>query len=895
MAYDDYTAKLPKPAQVTGSTAMQETTAAAVGEGLKGLAAIADVGLKYSADKRESRVLGAVEDSLAEQTKKFSGGGDQQPALLGEEGASNNPEDIGFSGDQWARIDRYRQGNAQGRISRAEFYAKTSAIVQQAIHDNPRFASSIRKRAQEVLGIAPTAAAVALEAEGQKAEEDIQRAAKTKLVELGLESGIGYMNQDGSFDVNRSVAATQTLLATRAYLKDYTATLEAHLKYKQLMAGPEAKPMTLAERQDIEFRTFTGGMEENGFIGSDTDFENLMGGFRSTIPAALAKNKNLSVPDQEQQIWQALDERRLLFFGQLNAQLNSNKGALSADTQEKIRKKYNDQFDDWKDFARGGYSNLQRNIDTMEQLKAGAQRDGWRVAPAYKRAEAIFGPQVTASIASVQLFTEAGTPGRQTIDRDTSNIVNYLQNVTKVAEGGLQTSQLPPDQQKGTMAGVSAGLRSTAKYLANGTSFDEKKDSKNFGNFLNDFVNSAAQSQNVKNLRGAVVNSADPDVIQSAIKLNSTDPSVAQVGGKGLMIVNAKAVALTGQSLIKDVVAAKNQLAFQNRESPGKEGQEWAVAYNAETGQYEVTNNITESNSMLAPLPMIPTEIAAKIRDMNNAMRANVQLAPTFGSDREKGMDEASLKMAYAQSTGLPIINGEVDNVTSSDNKSRIPDYPTGMVEPGNLDLITRKGIKNSDGTESVGSVFTRQDSDGSYVLVPQVVDGIKLSEDSAWRHYKMSGEHFGKFDTPEAAGKFGTEITGMMGEVSDRRNQIKKEKEASKDKNGKQIKVVNDETARRERLMSEGNQPSSIQSEGVPENGLIIKGNLPPEAAKKRKPTTYEFTEDGIRYEVLVPTVDAKGNPYPDAAQHYLDTGEFIGKFDTNDNAQKWLKSGGK
>ncbi|HTP29242.1 MAG TPA: hypothetical protein VMK12_26715 [Anaeromyxobacteraceae bacterium] len=80
------------------------------------------------------------------------------------------------------------------------------------------------------------------------------------------------------------------------------------------------------------------------------------------------------------------------------------------------------------------------------------------------------------------------------------------------------------------------------------------------------------------------------------------------------------------------------------------------------------------------------------------------------------------------------------------------PAAPTGMVEPGNIDLKHRPVVKNADGSIStVRSIGVNVG--GQEVLIPTVSpDGKLLSDDDAVALYKKTGQHLGKFSSPEAS-----------------------------------------------------------------------------------------------------------------------------------------------
>jgi predicted GNAT family acetyltransferase len=79
---------------------------------------------------------------------------------------------------------------------------------------------------------------------------------------------------------------------------------------------------------------------------------------------------------------------------------------------------------------------------------------------------------------------------------------------------------------------------------------------------------------------------------------------------------------------------------------------------------------------------------------------------------------------------------------------------PVGLVAAGNINTDKRKVLKNEDGTISTELSFSIGTEKGE-VLIPQVVDGKKLTKEQAIEHYKKTGEHLGIFDTPENASKY--------------------------------------------------------------------------------------------------------------------------------------------
>lgn len=95
---------------------------------------------------------------------------------------------------------------------------------------------------------------------------------------------------------------------------------------------------------------------------------------------------------------------------------------------------------------------------------------------------------------------------------------------------------------------------------------------------------------------------------------------------------------------------------------------------------------------------------------------------------------------------------------------------PKGLVQAGNLPIWNRPVVQNSDGSHS-SEYSVSFDDGGKEVLVPTVVNGKFLTPDGkkppegsaqekqmfqrAFQHYRQTGEHLGKFDSPANADSY--------------------------------------------------------------------------------------------------------------------------------------------
>lgn len=88
------------------------------------------------------------------------------------------------------------------------------------------------------------------------------------------------------------------------------------------------------------------------------------------------------------------------------------------------------------------------------------------------------------------------------------------------------------------------------------------------------------------------------------------------------------------------------------------------------------------------------------------------------------------------------------------------PDKAAGQIEKGNIDLNSRPVVKNADG--SISTVRSMSvNFDGKEVLIPTVAaDGSGvLSDEEAIQQYLQTGQHLGKFNTPEQASAYAEQL----------------------------------------------------------------------------------------------------------------------------------------
>jgi len=90
-------------------------------------------------------------------------------------------------------------------------------------------------------------------------------------------------------------------------------------------------------------------------------------------------------------------------------------------------------------------------------------------------------------------------------------------------------------------------------------------------------------------------------------------------------------------------------------------------------------------------------------------------------------------------------------------------------VEPGNIDLSSRKILINPDGTiSSISSMsvgFTDSDGKSFTAVIPTVLDGHRVSRQQAIENFRKTGQHLGKFSRQDDADVFSKNLSEELGQ----------------------------------------------------------------------------------------------------------------------------------
>ncbi len=160
-------------------------------------------------------------------------------------------------------------------------------------------------------------------------------------------------------------------------------------------------------------------------------------------------------------------------------------------------------------------------------------------------------------------------------------------------------------------------------------------------------------------------------------------------------------------------------------------------AYNAQLGKAYLQEQLTNFGS--APLALAaynagPARVQTWLKLYGDPRRGQISVADWVAKIPFAETREYVTKIIGASPTGA-------DNLPSN-----------GLLVKGNItNLYDRKVLHNPDGSYSTTSSMSIG-TDAGEVLIPTVIDGVRLSNKDAIAHYRQTGEHLGIFDSPAHA-----------------------------------------------------------------------------------------------------------------------------------------------
>lgn len=697
-----FTAQLSDPGNISGSHATHDSTAGAIGSALGGVADILNVGLKYHAEERKEASLASLESTLFPVAQDFAKP-QEAPKLIGEpRDLVGGPiaQDPAFQSSQ-DDLDKLRQAQKQGRMSRAEMYARSAVIVQAAIHENPRWADDIRKRAQDVLGFNPSAAMTGQQVEDQKAVEEQNKAIQTSQVQEAVKAGVLFLGPDGQPDMSRTAHAGMDIAAAQEKIKNHAALLDQQYKeaeiYKSQHPTLPRADMVAQEAQNV--MGVLDPLYDTHISGAISRLIYNPNG----IPFASAGG---SKEDQQAAAFQAVGQVEAAWNNQVNNMLS--KGQVSPEASEKIRKDFKERFDNWRTLAGTGLSSLEQNAANVKQLENVAKIGMAKAQPIISNLINTVGGMAIQPLIGNALIANSKLSGA--VNNELSSLIgnkdvrpptipDTLLHTSDIASGTQTFAGLPNDLHRQTTAAVVSGALDEYSKRPNDLTDVELKAYSNMAKAVADHSVTATDPDE---LRAAAKRVSTPSALRTFDRY-ATDPNNnSQALGKSIIDLNLQSIQKNANELTTFDTAGASNFAQAKIGATNKAFTTEAF-YNPSTGRVEAKTTNGEP---------IAVGYQSRINDLNQSLSAITHLSE-YGDDRFKTLNEQQLKQAIIRGAGIGLKPGsepvKMPGETAANKKESSNQVDKQTIDQHTIATMAIESGGNPNAVSSTGAVGTMQ------------------------------------------------------------------------------------------------------------------------------------------------------------------------------------------
>lgn len=790
---------------LSGSRVGGSSTAGAIGGALSGLADILDVGLKASAEDKKDKAIEGLGKALYPEVQDFAGQS-KIPDLLGEstdpekDAATNSPTYQAAAAD----ISKPSQAYKQGRISREEFLARTSAIVQRAVNENPRFADEIRKHAQNVLGLNPTSAQVDLQMEDQKAAKVLVDKGRETHYSYAVAHGIVYVNPDGSPDVDKTVRAGRELIAADEKRKNDVEAIDYQIKKGQLAAQDAAAQMATVTLENARLEgdlkraeltkakaapTLTAEQAEAARGAAHANYTDQVFGehFKSwgeNFPSWLEKIQATGAkgPELDRQVTAALNSSKAIFMSKMNQTYTG----LNVSTRQSLQTYAESLWKPYEEALAGGTSVLAARLRQAQVLEKNAVIGAHESLPTAMFLHDALG-MATDPFINLGLSTNTDLAQRLTSEvagwsnpasgqpkaRDTAQAVGNL------ATGANPRALAQQPNNNGKSAVILGAITSLKHYEAAPNNLGPTE-LRAWGNLTQGLITEAISNPSPDTAQRASAWAQSPAALRIFDRY-AADPNFdAGTVGRGMLQINSDNLRLNipllreGSAVLSGPATVRKMLEQNDRGVGGSTNVTYNAYYNPESGHIEITGKgLTERDNQFnlstgqtgTPSSVsdanlskaIPKEFRDRVQSMNRSLDAMVHVQE-FGGDNVKALKPEQFKFFVATGFGLeqkpgtskPQMPG--DEAKSQTIKFRkagtIPTYESdaAIEAKGGGGLVTAGNLDRS-GAKEWSTIGVAEDGLNLTIVVPGTGSPEKLLE-----QYKKTHQSYGKFESGNAA-----------------------------------------------------------------------------------------------------------------------------------------------
>lgn len=669
-----------RPESVTGGIPVHESAGNLIGGALEGAAKLLDVGLKAGAKMQTDKINSELEDKLAKATQDW-GPHAQAPQFISPTGNGKFVGDTDTAQDAMgsapgiqqgmSQIEAWRQSNKQGRTSTAEFMGRASGIVQQMIHDHPRFADAIRERAQGILGTNPTAEMLKLNREDEQATANSQREMEMRFANVVTEAGaVPVLDANGQFDLAANAGLGQTLQAQKYHLENDLKNAE--LQHTQAETDRLNHPKPTAEELNHEQQTV---MEQN----VDPIFKRNIQNIEAEINRMKATDFATMSPKDVASYQTTVYNRVNGLITSLNSQVDYLISNLPANQRDPanvkaVKEYYADQLKPLLDVVSSHPEQYEFYVHAVQTLEANAKMDFGEAAKGLSNAMYVFGPSIVAPLASLML--QPGTPLGKEAARE---MFEGLKFVTKVGNGESTAGLTDPSHG----AAAAAVIKDWNDHPEHLTGVKPEV----YENLIHAATNAGvAQQGDWKAIQAATNVLSGPGSMAAFDQFRADKNNASKVVGVAtdLLEINLQNINTQGHNLQTSTL--KNQLpviAGSMGRMSDRVDITYGAQYNADTGRMELSitdgkgGNLSNNRDLLRSAP---PGLLSQIKGINASLQTREHLQE-FGGDRVAAMPPDQYKLLTIQSAGIPVV-GHPPSMDKALEKPAKKEVPPAKSEP---------------------------------------------------------------------------------------------------------------------------------------------------------------------------------------------------------------------
>lgn len=550
-----------------------------------------------------------------------------------------------------APLEKLRKAQQQGRMTQRELQTRSTALVRQAINQNPRLADDFRQAARNVLGYTPSEKSLETLFKASDRAEELEDAANESLFNASVNAGVLIRDVDGSLDFDEMVLAGE-----RIQQQDYAYQLAK--RKLDLESNKYGSKLTFDQRKQLE----TDIAVSNKY---DPLFDQRFSAVLSSVPLLQQSASTLTEKQQIETIAESLGQAKSSWFAYLDSAMAEDN--IPIDNRKEVRDVYLRQFATLEGLFTGTFSQVETNSRQLEILKGSLGLDAINSAKMLFQIQQAGGSQASGAIFSQEAILNQSV--RTKLQEEVTNIISNpnnsqivdLSNTFELMQGNLNLEALNPEQ-------ASKVVNNSVKIMR---AYDRKSgqlDSTELNSWRNqssELLRAATRVVTSEQINNAakVFNTAG---WRNNFKQFSSDP--ANRLDSEILADTARDVSL--RTIQRNVTDLGSDIERRISDNTYK----YRVEFNPSTGRFEANRNLEalrqrneraladgRNPEAFSQQFRVPQDVVRKVQTMNESMDTLVSLKQY--DNVLKDMSEKQVREIVGGTSGIPIKEGMVLNL----------------------------------------------------------------------------------------------------------------------------------------------------------------------------------------------------------------------------------------